>query len=161
MVIIRIKVKIVCILKKMFFKLIYGKKISFSKKFYFRKNFNVTIDNDGNLKIGNDCFFNNGCSINCLGNIVIGENCIFGESVKLYDHNHKFSNKDINIKDQGYKVGKISIGNNCWIGSNVIILKDVTIGDNVVIGANSLIYKSIPSNSVVKSRTELIIEELK
>jgi len=44
--------------------------------------------------------------------------------------------------------GRISIGNNCFIGINSIILKGVTIGDNCVIGAGSIVTKDVPSGSV-------------
>lgn len=44
--------------------------------------------------------------------------------------------------------GRVTIGNNVFIGMNTTILKGVTIGDNVIIGACSLVNKNIPSNSV-------------
>ena len=126
----------------------------------FRNNFNITIGNAGKLNIGNSCFFNNNCSINCLGTIEIGNNNQFGEGVLFYDHNHIYKNKNQLISDQGYNVGGIKIGNNCWIGSNVVILKNVEIGDNVVIGAGCVIYQSIPANSVVTNQQNLLIREI-
>lgn len=42
----------------------------------------------------------------------------------------------------------IRLGNNVYVGNNVIFLPGVTIGDNVVIGAGAVVSKSIPSNSV-------------
>jgi len=63
------------------------------------------------------------------------------------------------VSNQGYTIGKIKIGNNCWIGSHVVILKDVTIGDNVVIGAGCIIHKSIPGNSVVMNNQNLLIKQ--
>ena len=42
----------------------------------------------------------------------------------------------------------IKIGNNVYIGNNVIILPGVTIGNNVVIGAGAVVSKNIPDNSV-------------
>lgn len=45
-------------------------------------------------------------------------------------------------------LGKVRIGDNCFIGNKCIILKNVTIGDNCIIGAGSVVSKSIPSNSV-------------
>lgn len=119
---------------------------------YFRSGQN------GKLSIGNDVFFNNGCSLNCLGSIVVGNNCQFGEGVKLYDHNHAYTDEQKLISSQGYVVGQITIGDNCWIGSNVVILKDVTVGNNVVIGAGCVIYKSIPADSVVINHQNLAIE---
>lgn len=58
------------------------------------------------------------------------------------------------IKKQGYTCKKIKIGNNCWIGSNVIILPGVEIGNNVVIGAGAIIAKNIPDNSTVIQKKE-------
>lgn len=42
----------------------------------------------------------------------------------------------------------IVVGNNVYIGNNVIILPGVTIGNNVIIGAGAVITKNIPDNSV-------------
>lgn len=94
---------------------------------------------------------NNYCSINCLEKIEIGENTLFGESVKIYDHNHQYSSEKIEHQ------APIKIGKNCWFGSNVIILKGVTIGDNVILGAGCVIHKDIPSNSIVINKQEQII----
>lgn len=44
--------------------------------------------------------------------------------------------------------GKVTIGNNVWLGENVTICKGVTIGDNCIIGIGSIVTKSIPDNSV-------------
>jgi acetyltransferase-like isoleucine patch superfamily enzyme len=132
-------------------------KLIFNEGIGIRGKCSLLFNTNGVITIGANTFFNNNCSINCLEEINIGNDCLFGESVKLYDHNHDFRNKKLNIKDQGYKRGKIIIGNNCWIGSNSIILNNVTIGDNVIIGANNLIYKSVPSNSIVKAKSDLTI----
>ncbi len=109
----------------------------------------------GRLTIGDNCFFNNNCSINCLKTIAIGNDCQFGENVVMYDHNHRYKSTEQLIAAQGYDTGAISIGNNCWIGSNVVILKGVVIGDNVVIGAGCVIYESVATNMVVINQQNL------
>lgn len=81
--------------------------------------------------------------------IVIEDNCIFGECVKIYDHNHRFSNLNKKIAEQGYSLGEIYIEKNCWIGSNVVILKGVHIGEGSVIGANCTISEDLSPLSVV------------
>lgn len=156
----RVLKKVKAVLIIIYMKIIYKNNISFGKRLGLSRGINIMISNNGKVRIGNDVFFNNYCSINCLKSIDIGDGCIFGESVKIYDHNHKYINKNIRIKDQGFSVGKISIGENCWIGSNVTILKDVTIGKNVIIGANCLIYQSIPSNSIVKNNNGIVIDTI-
>ena len=42
----------------------------------------------------------------------------------------------------------IKIGNNVYIGNNVILLPGVTVGNNVIIGAGAIVSKDIPDNSV-------------
>ncbi len=123
-----------------------------------RNNFKIHIGHSGKITIGVNCFFNNNCSINCLGSIEMGNDNQFGENVLFYDHNHRHGDVTQLISQQGYSIGKIVIGNNCWIGSNVVILKDVNIGDNSVIGAGCIIHKSIPANSVVMNQQNLIIK---
>ena len=47
-----------------------------------------------------------------------------------------------------YKIGKITIGNNCFVGMRVIIMPNVYIHDNCVIGGGSVVTKSIPEGQV-------------
>ena len=54
-----------------------------------------------------------------------------------------------NQSQDNTKIGKVTIGNNVFIGANTTILPNTKIGDNVIIGANSLICNDIPENSVV------------
>ncbi|WP_368193341.1 acyltransferase [Aeromonas sp. s8] len=107
--------------------------------------FNVV---SGNLVIGDRVFFNNYCSINCRESITVGDDVLFGESVKLYDHDHMFTAQFGVIKNN-FKTKGIVIGNNVWLGSNVIVLKGVTIGDNAVIAAGSVVSKDVPASHVL------------
>ena len=54
----------------------------------------------------------------------------------------------------------IKVGNNVWIGGNVVVLPGVTIGDNVVIGAGSIVNKDIPSKSVAVGNPCKVIKSL-
>lgn len=46
------------------------------------------------------------------------------------------------------RFGRITIGNNCFIGAKSTILPGVTIGDNSIVGAGSLVTKNIPAGEV-------------
>ena len=145
-----------------FYRLFYRGKIVMPASCRFRFGFNIIIDApSAKVKIGNKCFFNNYCSINALNYIEIGDNTFFGENVKIYDHNHKYSNPDVPIANQGFSSAPIRIGSNCWIGSNVVILKGVTIGGHCVIGAGCIIHKDIPANTIVVNCQNLSIQEIK
>ncbi|MGY4384240.1 acetyltransferase-like isoleucine patch superfamily enzyme [Pedobacter sp. UYP24] len=126
-----------------------------------RRYCNVIVEENAQLIIEENVFLNNYCSINCHDRIRIGSNTIIGEGVKFYDHNHKYTlNPSLDIFKDQFTKAEINIGSNCWIGSNVIILKGVIIGDNVIVGANCLIFKSIASNSIVRSKSELLINDI-
>ena len=56
--------------------------------------------------------------------------------------------------------GKVTIGNNVFIGMNAVILKGVTVGNNVIIGAGSLVNKDVPDNCVVAGNPAKVIMPL-
>ena len=144
--------------KKIMLKLQYGKRINIGRKVGYRNNVRFYLERDAELVIGDRCFFNNDCSINVQKRVEIGENTLFGEGVKLYDHNHIFAEKDKPIFRQGFRIGEIHIGANCWICSNCVILKGVHIGDNCVIGAGCIISEDVPDNTIVRCVQQLEME---
>ena len=148
---------LVAFIQKLFFKLIYGSRLNYGKGFQFRKGFSMSIE-DGKVNIGEFVFFNNYCTVCSKQSITIGNNTIFGENVKIYDHNHKYVLDNTPIKQQGYSSAPIHIGSNCWIASNVVILKGVTIGDHCIIGAGCIIFKDVPANSVAINKQNLEVK---
>ena len=101
------------------------------------------------LKTGNNSSIGPYGYIGCSGKIIIGDNVMLGPKCSLFAENHVFLDTNTIIKSQGVNQKGIIIGDDCWIGSNVIILDGVTIGKGCVIGAGSIITKDIPPNSVV------------
>lgn len=123
-----------------------------------RNNF-ITVKKNAHLKIGKETYITR-ATISCLGEIEIGENCILGEGMKLFDHNHQYTIDPFSVSKTNFNTGKIKIGNNVWTGANVTILKGVSIGDNCIIGTGVLVYKDVPDNSIIKLKQELSIEKL-
>lgn len=54
--------------------------------------------------------------------------------------------------------GRISIGDNCHIGTNAFIMSGVTLGSNVVIACGAVVTKDVPDNSVVAGVPAQVIE---
>ena len=97
------------------------------------------------ISIGEGCYFNQGITFIDDWKIEIGDHCLFGPNVTICTTGHPVSPKH---RMDGMYSFPIKIGNNCWIGANVVILPNVTIGDNSVIGAGSIVTKDIPANVV-------------
>lgn len=85
----------------------------------------------------------NGCYIQGRNGIVFGNNVRIGPGTGIVSANH-----DPDDYDKWLPSPPIEIGNNVWIGMNVVVTPGVRIGDNVLIGANSVVTTDIPSNSV-------------
>lgn len=117
------------------------------------ENFHVS---SGKLILHDGVFINNSCSFNCMERIEIGNGTMMGEGVRFYDHDHIYTAEK--IEKWQWTTAPIRVGRDCWIGSNVTILKGVTIGDNTIIGAGCLIRNDIPSNSVVYNDGNLCIK---
>lgn len=100
------------------------------------------------IKIGNYNYFNRNVMIDACGSIEIGDNNMFGPDIYITDSNHSY-NGQASPKELPMQKGKVMIGNNCWLGAKVVILKDVVLGDNCIVGAGAVVTKSFPSGSVI------------
>lgn len=133
----------------------YG--IELGENTYFKEN--CYIDAYGGfIRIKGKCAFGQNTNIHGGGGIEIGENVIFGANCYLVSSNHNFRSKELPIMLQGDYQKGIKIGNNVWLGGNVIILDGVTIGNNCVIGAGSVITRNVPSNTKLICKNQLIEE---
>ena len=109
---------------------------------YYGGDLGFGLDIGDNSSIGPEGF------IGCSGPIIIGKNVMIGPKCSLFAENHIFADTSSTIKSQGVRQKGITIGDDCWIGSNVIILDGVHIGNHVVIGAGALITKDIPDSVI-------------
>ncbi|WP_235549855.1 acyltransferase [Paenibacillus sp. Soil766] len=125
-------------------------KIHIGKYVFIRKNVSIRVDHFGELFIADKVFINDNCIINCAHRISIGKYTKIAPNVCINDHDHNFK-KSI----EGHLLmGEVIIGDNVWIGSNVVILRDTVIGDNAVIAAGSVVKGNVPANTVFLNKRE-------
>ncbi|WP_340026852.1 sugar O-acetyltransferase [Paenibacillus sp. FSL K6-1096] len=115
-------------------------------------------DYGSNISVGNNFYANFNCTILDVGKVVIGDNVMFAPNVSLYTAGHPIHPES---RNSGYEYGiGITIGNNVWLGGNVIVNPGVTIGNNVVIGAGSVVTKDIPDNMIAVGSPCRVIREI-
>ncbi|GEM_PF-5526429 len=128
-------------------------------------NRNTIINGYGQMaKIGYGTTVGGDCII--TGDIEIGNYCQFGWRISIRSGDHPldkatvFSNSRLlnGVVGSG-REGKISIGNDVWIGDSAIILKGVKIGNGVAIGAGAVVVKDVPDYSVVVGNPSRIIRK--
>jgi len=111
----------------------YGLHTHIGKHFF--GNFNLTVQDDAEVHIGDDCNF--------------GPNTTIVTPVHplLPDERRYLLDKDGTRRHLCY-ARPVRIGHDCWFGANVTVCPGVTIGNNCVIGAGSVVTHDIPDNSL-------------
>jgi len=116
------------------------------------------------LFIGNDCEFGDMTHIVAYDRVEIGDDVLIASKCFISDTNHG-NYKGTDQSDPGQSPRKrrlvskpTKIGNNVWVGENVVILAGVEIGDGCIIGANSVVTKEIPPQSIAVGTPAQVIK---
>ena len=80
--------------------------------------------------------------------IRVGNDTLIGAYCYIISGNHRFEQRDLPVRVQGYEGEPITIGRNVWLGAHVIVLPGVTIGDKAVVGGGSVVTASIPGAEI-------------
>ena len=111
-----------------------------------------------NIEVGENFYSNHNLIILDGNKVIFGDNVFIAPTCGFYTAGHPLDYKE---RNKGLEYARpIKVGNNVWIGGNVVVLPGVTIGDNVVIGAGSVVNKDIPSNSVAVGNPCKVIKSL-
>jgi acetyltransferase-like isoleucine patch superfamily enzyme len=104
---------------------------------------------DNLLEIGANSYIGMNCIINGFAaKIIIGTNVSLAQNVNI------MADSGPNASPAMQRIftidkGPINIGNNCWLGTNVVIMPNVTLGDFCVVAANSFVNNSFPAFSII------------
>ncbi len=128
----------------------------------------VTRHPNAYIHIGNSVGIS-GATIYARKGITIGDNTAIGGNVKILDNDFHPIEAEARIKLLNDPNGgnsdlvpakEISIGKNCFIGCNAIILKGTVLGDNCVVGAGAVVSGKFSANSVIAGNPARVIRML-
>lgn len=115
-------------------------------------------DYGSHIEVGDNFYANYNCTILDVAKVKIGDNVLLAPNVAIYTAGHPLHPDSRNSM---YEYGiHVTIGDNVWIGGNVVITPGVTIGDNTVIGAGSVVTKDIPSDVVAAGNPCRVIRKI-
>lgn len=138
--------------------MIGNSRINIGKFLMTRGPFYLKTTDKASISIGNECFFNNNCSITAAEKITIGNRCKFANNLVMIDHDHE-------IKDGHATADLVSepikVSDNVWIGANCTILKGVNIGKGAIIAAGAVVTKDVPEYTIVAGVPAKEIKRLK
>lgn len=118
----------------------------------------LTVRRNAELYIGNKVYLNRNVIVVSREKITLLEGTMVGPGVVFYDHDHKYD-YDGKIGDD-FITEPITIGKNCWIGANCVILRGTVLGDHSIVGAGTVLKGVYPPYSKIYSNREIIIKEI-
>jgi len=107
------------------------------------------------LVLGGNVNFN-GARTYGAGKVYIGDNFHSGVGLRILTQSHNYNGESIPY-DKTLIVKDVVIGDNVWLGMNVMVLPGVRIGEGAIIQAGSVVSKSIPELAIAGGNPAEII----
>jgi acetyltransferase-like isoleucine patch superfamily enzyme len=109
----------------------------------------ITAPDRARVVIGAGTFLNMGVMIAAQELVEIGDHCMLANGCFVTDSSHRYGDPERPVPWQGFESkGPTRIGDNCWLGANVVVTSGVSIGERSVIGANSVVTRDVEPFSV-------------
>lgn len=112
--------------------------------------FSVFNCREAQIRLGDKTNIGSHCRIGAMkGKVTLGRYVMVGAYSYIGAGNHAFNDVENPMALQQFdSKGGVSIGDDVWLGSHVVVMDGVTIGKGAVIGAHSLVSKDIPPYAI-------------
>ena len=118
-------------------------------------------------KIGKNFFANFNFTVQDDGEVIIGDDCNFGPNVTIVTPVHPMlpeERRALYAPDGSPAhlcwAKPVRIGSDCWLGADVVVCPGVTIGEGCVIGAGAVVTRDIPPHSFAAGNPCRVIREI-
>jgi maltose O-acetyltransferase len=119
--------------------------------------------------IGRDTFINVNFMLIDDAAVVIGERCLFSPAVQLVTAMHplrvserRTPLRDVEAGSAAWRTltSPITVGDDVWLGSGVIVLPGVNIGDRSTVGAGAVVTGDVPPDTLALGTPARVIRHL-
>mgnify|MGYP001557095891 FL=1 len=116
-------------------------------------------DHGTGIILGENVFMNYDCIMLDGGYIRIGKHTLIGPHCQFYTPQHPMDY--VERREEKETAYPITIGEDCWLGGNVVVCPGVTIGNRCIIAAGSVVTKDIPDDSLAADVPAVVKRSLK
>lgn len=116
-------------------------------------------DHGTGIILGENVFMNYDCIMLDGGYISIGKHTLIGPHCQFYTPQHPMDY--VERREEKETAYPITIGEDCWLGGNVVVCPGVTIGNRCIIAAGSVVTKDIPDDSLAAGVPAVVKRSLK
>lgn len=121
----------------------------------------LTGGDGGLIEIADGALINVNVLIAAIDRVSIGRNTMIANGCVITDANHRFDDPSRPMTQQGFSSkGPTVVGDDCWLGANVVVTSGVTIGKRCVIGANSVVTGDLPPYAVAAGAPAKLVGEV-
>lgn len=115
----------------------------------------ATLFSQQDTEIGSGTYIGPQCNI---GSCRIGNDCLLGSGVHILSgkNQHAINDLDIPIRDQGGRITKINIGDDCWIGNGAVVMADI--GSKTVVAAGAVVVNPVGDKVIVAGNPATVIK---
>ncbi|MFJ6674997.1 acyltransferase [Actinosynnema sp. NPDC091369] len=101
----------------------------------------------GSLHAGRDCSINPYAVVR--GDVRLGDAVRIGAHTSILGFDHTVDDPDTEVFRQPLRSLGITIGDDVWIGSHVVVLDGVAVGDRSVLAAGAVVTRDVPAGAIV------------
>lgn len=116
-------------------------------------------DHGTGIILGENVFMNYDCIMLDGGYIRIGKHTLIGPHCQFYTPQHPMDY--VERREEKETAYPITIGEDCWLGGNVVVCPGVAIGNRCIIAAGSVVTKDIPDDSLAAGIPAVVKRSLK
>lgn len=116
-------------------------------------------DHGTGIILGENVFMNYDCIMLDGGYIRIGKHTLISPHCQFYTPQHPMDY--VERREEKETAYPITIGEDCWLGGNVVVCPGVTIGNRCIIAAGSVVTKDIPDDSLAAGVPAVVKRSLK
>jgi len=121
----------------------------------------ITAPGKARVRIGQGAFLNMGVMVAAEQLVEIGDHCMLANGCFVTDSSHRYDDLQKPITWQGFETkGPTRIGDNCWLGANVVVTSGVSVGERSVVGANSVVTKDVEPFTIVAGAPARVVRRL-
>lgn len=95
------------------------------------------------ISIGDYSWIGDNVVLYSLGEIEIGNNTVISQRSYICTGSHDYNSESFDIYSK-----KITIGDKCWLATDVYVAPSVTIGDFTIVGARSSVFSNLAPNKI-------------
>lgn len=130
------------------------------KRFRIYPHARIELSKIAFCKFGDNVAIGDNFHLICQSHIEIGNNLLCASNVFISDTDHSFDVGDIPFINQPCIVKNVYLGDNVFLGKNVVILPGTHLSDNTIVAANAVVKGHYPGNVVLAGIPAKVIRKL-